>query len=378
MRFQSFATLISTSLAAALAASLAILVLRPDLLEEPPPPAVENGPVPDPALGSGPVSYADGVDRVAPSVVNIYSTKVKREPGRMHQAPLLRYFFGEQPPQPELETSLGSGVILSSDGYLLTNNHIIAETEGIKVVLADGRNVAVSLVGSDADTDIAVLKIEDAPRLPSAPLGDSGTIRVGDVALAIGNPFGVGQTVTMGIVSATGRSRLGINAYENFIQTDAAINPGNSGGALINARGELIGINTAIFSETGSSHGIGFAIPVELAIGVMRQLIANGRMTQAWIGINGQDVTPELAESFGLRDSDGVLISGVSEDGPAELAGLRPGDVITHIDQIEPRDVHHLSSLIATKLPGTRVQIGAWRGNERLELSAVTAQRPGN
>jgi serine protease DegS len=378
MRFQSVATLISTSLAAAFAVTLAILVLRPDLFGEAAPPAAEQEPAPEAVLGSGPVSYADGVDRVAPSVVNIYSTKVKREPGGMQQAPMPRYFFGQFPPQQELETSLGSGVIVGSEGYLLTNHHNIAETEGIKVVLADGRDVAVSLVGSDADTDIAVLKIEDTSHLPSAPLGDSGKIRVGDVVLAIGNPLGVGQTVTMGIVSATGRSRLGINAYENFIQTDAAINPGNSGGALINAEGELIGINTAIFSETGSSHGIGFAIPVELAIGVMRQLVANGRMTQAWIGIDGQDVTAELAESFGLRDTGGVLVSEVSEEGPAELAGLRPGDVITHIDQIEPRDVHHLSSLIATKLPGTRVQIGAWRGNERLELTAITSARPGH
>jgi len=359
--------------AAGLAAALVVVLLRGD-----PTATVPVAPATDGITAAGPASYAEAVSRAAPSVVNIYSTKIKTERTARFQSPMLERFFGDQLAKRRKRLELGSGVIVSSDGYLLTNYHIIEDADEIKVVLADGRDVEVSVVGGDPDTDIAVLKAK-AERLPVMALADLGSLRVGDVVLAIGNPFAVGQTVTLGIVSATGRSRLGINTYENFIQTDAAINPGNSGGALINARGELVGINTAIFSETGSSHGIGFAIPVDLATGVMEQLVRNGRVVRAWLGITGQDVTPALAESFGLRDAQGVLVSGVLEDGPADHAGFRPGDVITHIDGVAPRDIGHLSTIIASKIPGHPMRVQGWRGNQELDILVAPAerQRPG-
>jgi serine protease DegS len=273
-----------------------------------------------------------------------------------------------------LETSLGSGVVLSEDGYVLTNNHIIEGADDIKVVLPDGRDVAVQVVGMDPETDIAVLKVA-AERLPVIQVGSSRSLHVGDVVLAIGNPFGVGQTVTMGIVSATGRSHLGINTYENFIQTDAAINPGNSGGALINAYGDLVGINNAIFSQTGSSHGIGFAIPAELAIGIMRQIISEGRVVRSWIGVTGQDITLEVAEAFGLHVATGILVSSVMEDGPANRAGIRPGDVITQIDGRAVEDTAQVLNLVAATRPATRMHLGGWRGNEKLEVDVITIER---
>ena len=360
-------------IAAGLAAAVVVLLLRGEPASSGSKPAATRPPDGIPA--SGPLSYAEAVLQAAPSVVNIYSTKIDETPAAPRfQSPMLDYFFSEQPTKRRKRLELGSGVILSSDGYLLTNYHIVANAQEIKVVLADSREVGVSVVGGDPDTDLAVLKA-NAKRLPVMALADLAELRVGDVVLAIGNPFGVGQTVTLGIVSATGRSRLGINTYENFIQTDAAINPGNSGGALINARGELIGINTAIFSQTGSSHGIGFAIPVDLATSVMEQLIRNGRVVRAWLGITGQDVTPALAESFGLRDVHGVLVSGVLEDGPADQAGFRPGDVITHIDGIAPRDIGHLSTIIASKTPGRPMRVQGWRGNVALDIFVAPAER---
>ena len=223
---------------------------------------------------------------------------------------------------------------------------------------------------------MAVLKIDNEPDLAAIPIGSSGDQQVGDVVLAIGNPFGVGQTVTMGIISATGRSHLGINAFENFIQTDAAINPGNSGGALVNARGELIGINTAIFSKTGGSLGIGFAIPFDLAEGIMRQLITTGKVVRGWLGIQGQDVTEKLAEAFGLHDVEGFLVTGVLEDGPASKAGLRPGDVITEINGARAGNSHELMQLIANEAPGSAFEVRGWRGNKPFTFVAVSGQRP--
>jgi serine protease DegS len=290
---------------------------------------------------------------------------------------MFRRFFGNRIPEPRQrqETNLGSGVIVSTDGYILTNNHVIEGADQIRVMLPGGRELEADVVGTDPDTDLAVLRTRSGD-LPVSIIGRSAGLEVGDVVLAIGNPFAVGQTVTMGIVSATGRTHLGINTFENFIQTDAAINPGNSGGALVNARGELVGINTAIFSRSGGSHGIGFAIPIDLAKGVMDQIVREGRMVRGWIGITAQDVTPQLAESFGLRDAEGVLVSGVMENGPADRAGLRPGDVITSVEDATIEQADDILNVIATRPPGTRITITGWRGNEALELEAVVTERP--
>ena len=227
---------------------------------------------------------------------------------------------------------------MSKEGYLLTNNHVTAGADQIIVALQDRRETLARVIGSDPETDLAVLKI-DLPDLPAITLGRSDTIRIGDVVLAIGNPFGVGQTVTMGIISATGRNQLGLNTYEDFIQTDAAINPGNSGGALVDAQGNLLGINTAIFSRSGGSQGIGFAIPVKLAMDVMRSIVEKGQVVRGWLGLEVQALTPELAESFGLLDSPGILVAGVYREGPAAKAGLQPGDIILKIAQEDRKSV---------------------------------------
>ncbi len=379
-----FFSLLLTALTAGLAGAFVALYLMPDqvLPEKPatvlPPP--QNPPVVTVPRPSGPFSYADAVGVAAPSVVNIFSTKITTESQALRfNDPILQHLFGGMLPEKtrqRLDTSLGSGVIVSNEGYLLTNHHVIEGANEIKVVLANGQSVDVSVVGSDAESDVAVLKIDSNTPLSPIPIGHSGTQQVGDVVLAIGNPFGVGQTVTMGIVSATGRSHLGISTFENFIQTDAAINPGNSGGALVNARGELIGINTAIFSKTGASHGIGFAIPFDLAEGIMKQLIETGRVVRGWIGIQGQDMTDKLAEAFGLHIDTGILVTGVMEDGPANKAGLRPGDVITKVDTTEVQNSQDLMQRIAGQPPGSRIEIGGWRGNDKFTLYAISGERP--
>ncbi|MEW8497572.1 MAG: trypsin-like peptidase domain-containing protein, partial [Candidatus Thiodiazotropha taylori] len=297
MRMQRLLSLLLTALTAGLAGAIVVLFLMPERTLAPQtaaPPAVTTANQPNINLPreSGPVSYSEAVERAAPSVVNIFSTKITTESQAMRfKDPVLQHLFGSILPEKtrqRLDTSLGSGVIITQDGYMLTNHHVIDGADEIKVVLANGQSVSVSVVGSDAESDVAVLKINSEETLQPIPVGHSSTQQVGDVVLAIGNPFGVGQTVTMGIISATGRSRLGISTFENFIQTDAAINPGNSGGALVNGHGELIGINTAIFSQTGGSHGIGFAIPFDLAQGIMQQLISTGHVVRGWIGIQGQ------------------------------------------------------------------------------------------
>jgi serine protease DegS len=268
-------------------------------------------------MSVGPASYADAVQRAAPAVVNVHTAKViTRRVHPLLEDPIFQHFFGDRFTQSrrEVQTSLGSGVLISKQGYVLTNNHVIDGADEIKVLLADGRSAQAKVVGTDPDTDLAVLRIE-TESLPAIVIGNSKNLRVGDIALAIGNPFGVGQTVTFGIISATGRDHLGINAFEEFIQTDAAINPGNSGGALINASGELIGINSAIYSRSGGSQGIGFAIPINLAKGVMTQIIEQGHVVRGWLGIEAQDLTAALADSFGMPDTNGVLISGVLRDG---------------------------------------------------------------
>ncbi|MNQ51389.1 putative periplasmic serine endoprotease DegP-like precursor [compost metagenome] len=275
-----------------------------------------------------------------------------------------------------MESSLGSAVIMSPKGYLLTNNHVTAGADQIIVALKDGRETLARVIGSDPETDLAVLKI-DLTDLPAITLGRSDNIRIGDVTLAIGNPFGVGQTVTMGIISATGRNQLGLNTYEDFIQTDAAINPGNSGGALIDAHGNLIGINTAIFSRSGGSQGIGFAIPTKLAQEVMEAIIAHGQVIRGWLGLEVQPLTAELAESIGLQGGQsGIIVAGIYRDSPALRAGLQPGDVILAIDGEPASDGRRAMNQVARKRPGERIRIEVMRGGETQQLSAEVGLRP--
>ena len=330
------------------------------------------------AMGQGPVSYADAVALATPAVVNIYTAKViTRNAHPLLDDPVFRQFFGDRfsTPRKQLETSLGSGVMLSEQGYVLTNNHVIDGADEIQVMLSDGRSSRATVVGVDPDTDLAVLKVT-LDKLSSLVLGSSQNLRVGDVVLAIGNPFGVGQTVTLGIVSATGRHQLGINTFEDFIQTDAAINPGNSGGALINARGELVGINTAIYSRTGGSQGIGFAIPIQLAKGVMQQIIEKGQVTRGWLGIEAQDLTPALMESFSLDSPQGMLVAGILRGGPAEQAGLEPGDIILVIDDQRISNARDAVNFIAQQPPKARLHIEGIRQGKAFSTDAVVGSRP--
>ncbi|MDX1252747.1 MAG: Do family serine endopeptidase [Gammaproteobacteria bacterium] len=330
------------------------------------------------APASGPASYSNAVEFAAPAVVSIYTTKtVTQRANPLLEDPFFRRFFGDNlpPPGKRQENSLGSGVIISNDGYVLTNNHVIAEADEIKVATRDGRDTTARLVGSDPESDLAVLKI-DLPDLPSITIGQSDALRVGDVVLAIGNPFGVGQTVTMGIVSATQRSELGINVFENFIQTDAAINPGNSGGALINASGQLIGINTAIFSRSGGSEGIGFAIPVSLAKEVMQQIIEKGRPVRGWLGIEAQDLTPELAESFGVKATQGVVVAGILPNSPADKGGLKAGDIITRVNDQAVASAREIVNTISRIAPGTEARLSGLRNGKEVTLTIRVGERP--
>jgi serine protease DegS len=336
-------------------------------------------PLPTSIPPRGPHSYADAVARATPSVVNIFTSKLTtRREARNFVDPVLQQRFGHLLPdqiRQQMETSLGSGVVISTEGHVLTNLHILEEAEGIKVLLSGGRQVKVSFIGKDAATDLAVLRL-DSPAAPAIPIGSAEDLRVGDVVLAIGNPFGMGQTVTQGIVSATGRTHLGISDFESFIQTDAAINPGNSGGALIDARGELVGINTAIYSKSGGSHGIGFAIPVNIAMDVLDEILDTGQVVRGWIGITGREVNAQTREAFGLRAQSGVMVSGVLPDGPADQAGLNAGDVITHIDNRALHDVQDLLRSIAKAGPGKHLKVTGLRGSRKLELSVLTTERP--
>jgi serine protease DegS len=328
-------------------------------------------------MQQGPVSYADAVNTAAPSVVNLYTTKVINKPNHpLFEDPQFRRFFGDNSPkQKRMESSLGSGVIMSPEGYLLTNNHVTSGADQIVVALKDGRETLARVIGSDPETDLAVLKI-DLKHLPSITVGRSDNIRIGDVALAIGNPFGVGQTVTMGIISATGRNQLGLNNYEDFIQTDAAINPGNSGGALVDANGNLTGINTAIFSKSGGSQGIGFAIPVKLAMDVMKSIIEHGQVIRGWLGIEVQPLTQELAESFGLSGRPGIVVAGIFRDGPAQKAGLQLGDVILAIDGEPAGDGRRSMNQVARIKPTDKVTIEVMRNGKELKLMAEVGLRP--
>ena len=330
-----------------------------------------------------PGSYHEAVKRSMPAVVNIFTSKASAKPktrkgGSPNSAdPLFKFFFGDQPPEEEPSSSLGSGVLVSPEGYILTNHHVISDADDIDVALSDGRKVKAKVIGSDPETDIAVLKIE-AKKLPTPiTLGKVESVHVGDVVLAIGNPFGVGQTVTSGIVSALGRDHVGINTFENFIQTDAAINPGNSGGALIDTRGNLIGINTAIYSNNGGSMGIGFAIPINLAKQVMESILANGSVTRGWIGVEPQNLSKEPSESLGLpANTEGVLISGVLENGPAARGGIKPGDVLIAVNGNPIKDVRSLLNQIAQISPGNVAKLTILRKGKEMELTAQTGERP--
>ena len=325
----------------------------------------------------GPVTYADAVVRAAPAVANLYTTKVVNKNARpLFEDPQFRHFFGNnEPKQRRMESSLGSAVLMSPEGYLLTNNHVVAGADQIVVALKDGRETHARVIGSDPETDLAVLKI-DLKNLPAITIGRSDTLRIGDIALAIGNPFGVGQTTTMGIISATGRNQLGLNNYEDFIQTDAAINPGNSGGALVDANGNLTGINTAIFSKSGGSQGIGFAIPINLAMEVMKSIIEHGQVIRGWLGIEVQPLTQELAESFGLSGRPGIVVAGIFRDGPAQKAGLQLGDVILSIDGEPASDGRRSMNQVARIKPSDKITIQVMRNGKELKLTAEVGLRP--
>jgi serine protease DegQ len=334
------------------------------------------------SITQNPGSLAEAAKISSPAVVNIFTSKInKKKPskkGAPHQnEPWFQFFFGDQAPNEEPSSSLGSGVIVSPQGIILTNHHVIEGADEIEVAFADGRKRNAKLIGSDPETDIAVLKI-DATDLPSPiTLGKMESVQVGDVVLAIGNPFGVGQTVTSGIVSALGRNQLGINTFENFIQTDAAINPGNSGGALVDTKGNLIGINTAIYSRSGGNMGIGFAIPVNTAKQVMESIITNGSVTRGWIGVEPQNLSKELAESLNLpKDTAGVLISGVLEGGPADKADMKPGDVLTQVNGQTVNDVAALLNSIAQTNPGDEAKVTLLRKGKPMTLKVQVGKRP--
>ncbi len=320
-------------------------------------------------------SYREAAGRAMPAVVNILTSKSLGKNHPLLKDPFFRRFFGDRSPEDEQQSSLGSGVIVSPDGYILTNNHVIEAADEIHVVLADGRKAAARVVGTDPETDLAVIRIE-AKSLPVIVLGHADQARVGDVVLAIGNPFGVGQTVTMGIISALGRNNLHINHFENFIQTDAAINFGNSGGALIDTHGNLLGINSAIYSQTGGSVGIGFAIPVSTAKTVMDSIIKHGQVVRGWIGIETQDITPELAESFGLARDKGPIIAGVVRNGPADRAGILPGDILLTVAGTPVGSTSETLNLIAQLPPGQKATMTLMRKNREATVEVSVAKRP--
>jgi serine protease DegQ len=327
------------------------------------------------AAGS-PASYSAAVRRALPSVVHVFTSRELKSRSPFSDDPVFRQFFGDAlEGAPRRATGLGSGVIVSPSGYVLTNNHVVEGMDEIDVALNDGKNFKARIVGTDPETDLAVLKL-DAEGLPAITLGNLDVVQVGDVVLAIGNPFGVGQTVTMGIVSALGRSGLGITTYENLVQTDAAINRGNSGGALVNAAGELIGVNTAILSPSGGSLGIGFAVPVSTAREVMEQIITKGTVTRGFIGVEARELTPDLVESMQLASAGGVQIAGLVPDGPADRAGAKVGDVLLAIENQRIANPHSMLETVAKLRPGDTVKMRLRRGTREFEVLLTVATRP--
>jgi len=320
------------------------------------------------------IGFSQAATVATPAVVSIIASKKVDKNPRLND-PWFQFFYGDNLPDQQPQQGLGSGVIVSEAGYLLTNNHVIDDADEIEVQLSDGRQTRAKIVGTDPETDLAVLKIE-LKSLPVITWGRIDEIRIGDAVLAIGNPFGVGQTVTSGIVSALGRSRLGLSTYENFIQTDAAINPGNSGGALVDAHGSLVGINTAIFSRSGGNMGIGFAIPVDKAKTVMDMLIRQGHVTRGWIGVEPRDITPELAKSLDHSLDQGVLITGLLQGGPAHKAGIRPGDIITQINHQPIHNTDNLLNLVSELIPDSTYPIMVIRDKKPLQLNVEVSARP--
>ncbi len=372
--------------------------LRPEWLPQPlaPEPAPLSLPAPAPDSRGEPVanappaardvangrlapilSYSEAARRATAAVVNIYTMKAGRaaQEHPLFGDPLFRRYFGDQLGERPQTNSLGSGVIVSADGYVLTNHHVVDGADEIEVLLADGSKARARVVGTDPETDLAVLRI-DMSDLPAIAFGNAETARVGDVVLAVGNPFGVGQTVTMGIISAVGRTQLGINTFENFIQTDAAINPGNSGGALVDTEGRLLGINTAIYSRSGGSLGIGFAIPTSTARQVMDQIVATGSVTRGYIGVEPQDVTPELAEAFRLPRKDGAIIAGVMRNGPADRAGVKVGDILVQVDGEPVANTATMLNVIARLEPGSTARFRFVRDGKSVELPIRIGKRP--
>lgn len=323
--------------------------------------------------------FSSAAQKVMPSVVNIFTTsEVKQSTHPFMDDPRFRFFFGDEfeDNQPQQNSSLGSGVIVSQDGYILTNHHVVESADQIEVAFADGRNAKGHIVGTDPETDLAVIKVDVSQSLPAITFANGDTPRVGDIVLAVGNPFGVGQTVTMGIVSALKRNHLGLSTFENFIQTDAAINPGNSGGALVDTSGNLQGINSAIYSPNGGSLGIGFAIPVSTAKKIMEQIIQSGSVTRGWIGVAVQDMTPELAESFKLKAAHGVLISEVMRNGPADKAGIKPGDILVSIADSELVDSTVMLETISALTPGKAVALKLLRNQNDIVVQVKVGKRP--
>lgn len=358
-----------------LAAAFIVIWLFPELMDQRSGPAAAPRP---PDSGAGRVSFHDAVAAVAPAVVNVYATRVHKPRSHpLFQDPLFKRFFGEVEVPEQIDRVFGTGVLLHPDGYVATNVHIIDEAEAIQVTLIDGRQAPARVVGIDPETELAVLRLEDARDLPVAPIGDSASLQVGDIVLAIGNPYDFGQTVTQGIVSATGRRSLGITTFEDFIQTDADINPGNSGGALISTDGLVVGINTANYSVTGSggSQGIGFAIPVNLVVDVMRQLIEYGHVVRGWLGIEAQVVPRNFVDPAGMRP-EGVLVAAVLQGSPAAEAGLMPGDILSEINGAPVADPRQAIQSIAGFKPGTVIELTAVRGWEQMRLNATVGQRP--
>ncbi|MEO8020623.1 trypsin-like peptidase domain-containing protein [Polaromonas sp.] len=379
---RKFWLLFSQTVTVFLAAYFVVATLKPQWLDRGPGNtlAVIEAPAGLPGVAAPAGSFAAAAKAASAAVVSINTSKAAARNPNMDD-PWFKFFFGDQGGQSEPQVGLGSGVIVSPNGYILTNNHVVEGADDIEVILNDTRKAKAKVIGTDPETDLAILKIE-LDKLPIIVLGSSDTLQVGDPVLAIGNPFGVGQTVTSGIVSALGRNQLGINTFENFIQTDAAINPGNSGGALVDTQGRLLGINTAIYSRSGGSMGIGFAIPVSTGKQVLESIVKDGQVTRGWIGVEPQDLSPELVEAFGIRPdavkTGGVIITGVLQNGPAAQAGILPGDVITDVGGKPVRTVTELLSTVAALKPGTQAPLGVLRKDKKTEIAVVpgTRQRP--
>ncbi len=368
--------LFSQTVTVLLAAYFVVATLKPQWLRQISSPSGTVAVLQAPAgttRGGAAGSFNTAARTASPAVVSITASKEGTKQPQLAD-PWFRFFFGDQDPA-EQQQGLGSGVIVSPNGYILTNHHVIEGADNIEVTLNDQRKARARIVGTDPETDLAVLRIE-LDKLPAIVMGNSDEIEIGDQVLAIGNPFGVGQTVTSGIVSALGRNQLGINVFENFIQTDAAINPGNSGGALVDTQGHLLGINTAIYSRSGGSLGIGFAIPVSTARQVLDAIVRDGKVTRGWIGVEPQELNTELSQTFNVRAQEGVIITGVLQNGPAAQAGIKPGDVITSVAGRPVRNVSELLTAVAALKPGEPARLGLSRSNGQIDMTITPGIRP--